>query len=110
MRVRVRTRIEAKLAVLVRITRTEKNPTEKFMAEIRGKELPKMGGYSAHTNGPGRIDDRDYPQTASVMANPATESFQFSIGIPLKASKRPGRPTLHARRQPAESDGKSKAR
>ena len=41
-----------------------------------------MEGYSAHTNGPGRIhvDDREYPQTASFMTNPATESFQFSIG------------------------------
>ena len=50
------------------------------MAEIRGREWPKMEGCSAHTNGPGRIDDREYPQTANFMTNPASESFQFSIG------------------------------
>ena len=34
------------------------------MAEIRGEGWPKMEGYSTHTNGPGRKDDREYPQTA----------------------------------------------
>jgi hypothetical protein len=40
-----------------------------FMAEIGGEGWPKMEGYSAHTNGPGSIDDKEYPQSASFMSN-----------------------------------------
>jgi len=51
-----------------------------FMAEIGGEEWPKMAGYSAHTNGPGSIDDKEYPQPASFMRNLSPASFPFTIG------------------------------
>ena len=50
------------------------------MAEIGGEGWPKMAGYSAHTNGPGSIDDKEYPQPASFMRNLSPASFPFTIG------------------------------
>ena len=42
---------------------------KQFLAEIGREGWSNMAGYSTHTNGPGRIDDREYPQTASFMTN-----------------------------------------
>ena len=39
-----------------------------------------MGGYSAHTNGAGSIDDRRYPQNATFMAHLSPASCQFTLG------------------------------
>ena len=39
-----------------------------------------MAGYSAHTNGPGSIDDKEYPQSARFMSNLSPASFPFTIG------------------------------
>ena len=39
-----------------------------------------MAGYSAHTNGPGSIDDKEYPPSASFMSNLSPASFPFTIG------------------------------
>ena len=39
-----------------------------------------MAGYSAHTNGPGRIDDKEYPQTVSFMTHLGLASGSFTIG------------------------------
>jgi len=50
------------------------------MAEIEGEGWPKMAGYSAHTNGPGSIDDKEYPHPASFMRNLSPTSCLFSIG------------------------------
>ena len=63
---------------------------KKFMAEIRGEGWPKIPGYSAHTNCPGRIDDREYPQTASFMKNLSLASCQFTVGsaVLLKNTKK----------------------
>ena len=38
------------------------------------------GGYSAHTNGPGRIDEKEYPQIARFMTNRSPSSCSFTIG------------------------------
>ena len=37
-------------------------------------------GYSAHTNGPGSIDDRRYPQNATFMTHLSPASCQFTLG------------------------------
>jgi len=50
------------------------------MAEIEGEGWPEMAGYSAHTNGPGSIDDKEYPHPASFMRNLSPTSCLFSIG------------------------------
>ena len=50
------------------------------MAEFRGEGWPVMGGYSAHTNGPGSIDDRRYPQNATFMTHLSPASCQFTLG------------------------------
>ena len=50
------------------------------MAEIEGEGWPKMAGYSAHTNGPESIDDKEYPQPVSFMRNLSPASFPFTIG------------------------------
>ena len=50
------------------------------MAEIEEEGWPKMAGYSAHTNGPGSIDDKEYPQSASFMSNLSPASSPFTIG------------------------------
>jgi len=39
-----------------------------------------MEGYSAHTNGPGSIDDRRYPQNATFMTHLSPASCQFTLG------------------------------
>ena len=39
-----------------------------------------MEGYSAHTNGPGSIDDIRYPQNATFMTHLSPASCQFTLG------------------------------
>ena len=50
------------------------------MGEFRGEGWPVMAGYSAHTNGPGSIDDRRYPQNATFMTHLSPASCQFTLG------------------------------
>ena len=61
-----------------------------FMALVRGEELSLEVGYSAHTNGPGSIDDKEYPQSASFMRNLSPASCPFTIGsaVPCKNIKK----------------------
>ena len=50
------------------------------MAEFREEGWPVMEGYSAHTNGPGSIDDRRSPQNATFMTPLSPASCQFTLG------------------------------